>query len=164
MRVLTQKRIDTIEALRERFGNPENVTRDQIMTAMDEGLIDAFPYWMTDDLTLKVDRGSWHLLTPDEFRKAEKGESASLPMTKRMLKALGREVPSFLKPKPDVPKVPGKRGRKPKAKPEVVPVLETQSVQEPVVEVTKVARKRKPKMEKIVVDAVAPEITVEASN
>lgn len=150
MRILTQKRIDTIVALRERFGT-ENVTREQIMKAMDEKLIDAFPYWMTDDLTLKVDRGSWHLLTVDEYRLAEKGESASLPMTKRMLKALGKDVPVFLKPPVEKPAVPGKRGRKPKAVVVETPVVET-SAQEPVTLTEAAPKKTRKKMVAPVVD------------
>lgn len=153
MRILTQKRVDTIVALRERFGT-ENITREQIMTAMDEKLIDAFPYWMTDDLTLKVDRGSWHLMTTDEYRLAEKGESASLPMTKRLLKALGKDVPVFLKPPAEKPAVPAKRGRKPKAvAAPVEPVVDTVDTAEPVVNLTESApKKTRKKMVAPVVD------------
>jgi hypothetical protein len=98
--ILTKKRVATIEALNERFGSPETITRNQIMTALEEGLIPAFPYWLTDDLSLKVDRGVWHLPTPDEFTIAEKGTKASAPATRKSFIERGETPPAFIKSKP----------------------------------------------------------------
>ena len=103
MMTLTKKRVATIEALSQRFGNPANITRAQIQIAIAEKIITAWPYWLTDDLTLKVGRGVHRLPTPDEFTIAGKGEKATKPSTKRALVARGEAVPSFTKPKVEKP-------------------------------------------------------------
>jgi hypothetical protein len=103
--ILSKKRVATIEALSQRFGSPANVTRGQITIALNEKLISAWPYWITDDLSLKVAPGVWHLPTPDEFRVAERGEKVDKVMNKRTLVAQGAEVPTFTKPKEVVPEV-----------------------------------------------------------
>ena len=112
--ILTKKRVTTIEALAQRFGDPEVITRSQIMTALEEGLIPAFPYWLTDDPSLKVDRGSWKLPTPDEFTIAEKGQKATAPATRKSYVERGETAPTFLKEKVEKPAKVAKTKKKSK--------------------------------------------------
>ncbi len=144
--ILTKKRVATVEALSQRFGDATTITRAQILIALDEKLIPAWPYWLTDDLTLKVSRGVWNLPSPDEFTVAEKGMKATKPSTYRAMKAAGLEPPVFITPKPE-------RTPKPKAEKKAATIKTKPLVVQ--VAVPKPARTRKPKTEVVPADETA---------
>lgn len=138
--ILSKKRVATIDAINDRFGSPATITRAQIATAVSEKVIAAWPYWLTDDLTMKVDRGVWTVPQPDNFRLVEKGEKVTEILAKRRLVAAGADVPVFTKPKVEkpakAPKAPkpekvAKPAKEPKApnakKPAATPPIGTPS-------------------------------------
>jgi hypothetical protein len=118
------------------------------MTALEEGLIPAFPYWLTDDLTLKVDRGVWHLPTPDEFTIAEKGTKASAPATRKSFIERGENPPTFIKAKPLKETKETKKVKKVKPAPAAPTDPASPEVMTDVVTVTTVSKNKKDKKSK----------------
>lgn len=137
MMTLTKKRIDTLETLRQRFPGQDTITRAQVQTALAENLITAWPYWLTDDLSLKVGRGEWKLLNENEFTMLEPGGAVTSIMTRRAFVQAGLDVPDFRKPRAVKP-VGAPRGR-----PRKTPIVsaEAEIVQMPVPRKSKSLRK-----------------------